>query len=178
MLTASGIVILLTGAALFLWSAVRLRPVARTAELTHEPQRSRLRRGLRCHACFIAFFALAYVGLAVGLVLGRQIGGEPLLLAVLGLGAIFVALDVRIQSRFATEIENTLRGLLSVCAHCRRIRVREKESGDDKWQVMELFLMDTTDATFSHGICPDCWVEHYPQLAEEPEAERAAPAPN
>ena len=45
-----------------------------------------------------------------------------------------------------------LRGLLPMCAYCKKIRV------DDKyWQQLEGYLSDHTDAEFSHGICPACF---------------------
>jgi len=45
----------------------------------------------------------------------------------------------------------TLRGLLPICASCKRIR-------DDQgyWQQVETYLADHTEADFTHGICPDC----------------------
>lgn len=44
-----------------------------------------------------------------------------------------------------------LKGLLPVCAWCRKIR-----ADDGHWQVMEEFLHTHTKASASHGICPDC----------------------
>ena len=44
-----------------------------------------------------------------------------------------------------------LKGLLPVCAWCRKIR-----ADDGRWQVMEEFLGTHTKASASHGICPDC----------------------
>lgn len=45
----------------------------------------------------------------------------------------------------------TLRGMLPICAHCKRIR-------DDQgsWQQIELYVRSHSDAEFSHGICPAC----------------------
>jgi PAS domain S-box-containing protein len=45
----------------------------------------------------------------------------------------------------------TLRGLLPICAWCRKIR---SEDGD--WNDLESFVTEHSDASFSHGICPDC----------------------
>ncbi len=46
---------------------------------------------------------------------------------------------------------STLRGLLPICAACKKIR-------DDKgyWRQIEVYLSEHTEADFSHGICPDC----------------------
>lgn len=51
----------------------------------------------------------------------------------------------------------TLRGLLPICARCKSIR-------DDEglWSSVEEYLRDRTDVAFTHGICPDCMRELYP----------------
>ena len=52
--------------------------------------------------------------------------------------------------RALTEIK-TLQGLIPICAWCQKVR-------DDAgfWQGIEAYVRKNTDATFSHGICPDC----------------------
>ena len=44
-----------------------------------------------------------------------------------------------------------LTGLLPMCAWCKKIR-------DDKgyWKKVETYIREHSDATFTHGICPDC----------------------
>lgn len=56
----------------------------------------------------------------------------------------------------------TLRGLLPMCARCKSIR-------DDKglWSRVEAYLAAHTDATFTHGLCPKCLKEMYPEYADE-----------
>lgn len=51
----------------------------------------------------------------------------------------------------------TLSGMLPICSHCKKIR-------DDGgyWNQLEAYLKQHTDAEFSHGICPECLKEHYP----------------
>ena len=45
----------------------------------------------------------------------------------------------------------TLRGLLPICSSCKKIR-------DDKgyWNQIEFYIRERSDASFTHGICPDC----------------------
>ncbi|HXB57749.1 MAG TPA: PAS domain S-box protein [Vicinamibacteria bacterium] len=45
----------------------------------------------------------------------------------------------------------TLRGLIPICASCKKIR-------DDQgyWSQVEVYVRDRSEAQFSHGICPDC----------------------
>jgi len=51
----------------------------------------------------------------------------------------------------ALEQVKTLRGLLPICAWCKRIR-----TDDGLWQQVEQYISEHSDADFSHGICPDC----------------------
>ena len=46
-----------------------------------------------------------------------------------------------------------LRGLLPLCAWCRKIR-----NDEGYWEQIESYLRRTTHAEFTHGICPDCAV--------------------
>ena len=49
--------------------------------------------------------------------------------------------------------------ILPICANCKKIR-------DDKgyWSQIESYIEDHSEAEFSHGICPDCAKELYPDL--------------
>ena len=53
----------------------------------------------------------------------------------------------------------TLRGLLPICASCKKIR-------DDKgyWNGLETYIHQHTEAEFTHGICPECMQKLYPGL--------------
>jgi len=61
------------------------------------------------------------------------------------------------QARLIRELEEaianvkTLGGLLPICGWCKKIR-------DDRgyWKQVEAYLQEHTDATFTHGICPEC----------------------
>jgi sigma-B regulation protein RsbU (phosphoserine phosphatase) len=44
-----------------------------------------------------------------------------------------------------------LRGFLSICANCKRVRT---DTGD--WQRLEEYIQDHSEAEFSHGICQIC----------------------
>ena len=61
------------------------------------------------------------------------------------------------------EVKN-LEGMLPICGHCKKIR-------DDHgyWNNVEAYLSQHTDATFTHGVCPDC----AQTMREEIQARRA-----
>ena len=50
-----------------------------------------------------------------------------------------------------------LGGLLPICASCKRIR---DENGT--WTVLERYIHQHSEATFTHGICPECAHRLYP----------------
>ena len=58
----------------------------------------------------------------------------------------------------------TLRGIIPICAACKKIR-------DDKgyWNQLESYLSEHSEADFSHGICPECAEKLYPELEHLPE---------
>jgi phosphoserine phosphatase RsbU/P len=64
-----------------------------------------------------------------------------------------------------------LEGLLPICPKCRRIKTEQ-----GAWQAVESYISKTTEARFSHGICPTCFeTKMRPQL-EKMKREGAAGA--
>ena len=65
----------------------------------------------------------------------------------------YVAAIEKSEAELKTALDNvkTLKGLVPICAWCRKIR-------DDKgyWDLVEVYVQKHTDAEFSHGICPEC----------------------
>ncbi len=57
----------------------------------------------------------------------------------------------------STEIK-ILRGILPLCSFCKKIR-------NDKgyWEQVDTYIDKHTEADISHGICPDCMKQHYPE---------------
>ena len=52
------------------------------------------------------------------------------------------------------------RSLLPICAHCKKIRDEQGE-----WQALERYLFERLGVRFTHGICPECMAEYYPEPA-------------
>lgn len=91
------------------------------------------------------------------------------------LGSINVGRDISQQKKVEKEREEIisklqealskvklLSGILPICASCKKIR-------DDKgyWNQVESYIKEHSNADFSHGICPDCARELYPELFED-----------
>jgi PAS domain S-box-containing protein len=76
------------------------------------------------------------------------------------------------RERLITELQSaiehikTLRGIIPICASCKKIR-------DDKgyWQQVEAYVSRHTEAQFSHGVCPDCMKKLYPEFCEDKETD-------
>lgn len=52
--------------------------------------------------------------------------------------------------RTLSEVK-ALRGILPICGYCKRIR--DEQGG---WTRLEQFVAERSQASFSHGVCPDC----------------------
>ncbi len=65
--------------------------------------------------------------------------------------------------RALAEIK-TLRGIVPICASCKKIR-------DDHgyWSQVEVYVRDHTEAEFSHSVCPECMKKLYPEFAGDAE---------
>lgn len=55
-----------------------------------------------------------------------------------------------------------LRGLIPICAKCKRIRT---DTGD--WQQLEEYIQNHSEVEFSHGFCQGCMKEIYPQVFKD-----------
>lgn len=86
-------------------------------------------------------------------------------------GASIIARDISVSRRREQELSDlnqrlqdmldhvkTLSGLLPICAQCKKIR-------DDHgyWQQVETYIKEHSKATFTHGLCPTCLKQLYPQ---------------
>ncbi len=62
------------------------------------------------------------------------------------------------EKELALKEIKILKGQLPICAHCKRIR----DVQDQRLQLEE-YLLDHSEARFSHGICPECLKENFPE---------------
>lgn len=75
---------------------------------------------------------------------------------------------VRQKEKLISELTDTLnevktlRGIIPICAHCKKIR-----SDTGYWEQVEQYVQDRSEAQFSHALCPDCAKALYPdQLSQ------------
>jgi len=74
---------------------------------------------------------------------------------------------LELQSTLARRVEElqnalnhvkTLKGLLPICANCKKIR-----NDQGYWEQIEQYVREHSDAAFTHGICPECLEKLYPE---------------
>jgi len=78
------------------------------------------------------------------------------------------ALQEKVEElRQALDQIKTLRGIVPICASCKKIR-------DDQgyWNQVEVYVSSRTEAEFTHGICPECAKKLYPEFAHGDGARR------
>jgi PAS domain S-box-containing protein len=84
------------------------------------------------------------------------------------LGLICSATDITPSKNLIARLQealdevNLLKGLLSICASCKRIK-DEHES----WQPLESYIQAHSEAKFTHGLCPECLRKLYPDYYRE-----------
>jgi len=65
-----------------------------------------------------------------------------------------------VELKSALDKVRQLRGMLPICANCKKIR-------DDNgyWNQIESYIREHSEAEFSHSICPECVKKLYPDFS-------------
>lgn len=63
-----------------------------------------------------------------------------------------------IRTRVLNKEVNLLTGLLPICSFCKKIR-----DDENQWQSIEIYISKRSEASFSHGLCPECAEKYYGQ---------------
>jgi PAS domain S-box-containing protein len=59
----------------------------------------------------------------------------------------------------------TLQGMLPLCMFCKKIK-----SDKGYWEGLEQYVLEHSEANFSHGLCPDCYPAYMAQIKQDGEA--------
>lgn len=108
-------------------------------------------------------------------VTGLDAGADDYLSKPFDPGELWARVDVgrriiEMQDRLAQQVRElseamdhikTLQGILPICSFCKKIR-----NDQGYWDQVEAYISENSQATFTHGICPDCMRKHYPEYAE------------
>jgi len=101
--------------------------------------------------------AQAFLEKVVGYLFGYLLLAVGFLLWLPGMVAHQAAIQRDLDK--AKQDIKVLGGLLPICAACKKVR---EDSG--YWTQIESYIRDHSEATFSHGMCPDCLKAYYPDL--------------
>lgn len=112
-----------------------------------------------------------------------QLAGRPVLAIITEVTAIRKELETartEILRREEVEKENSvlikrlqatlnrvqkLEGLLPVCSVCGKIRIdHDGEEAGEEWISVDRYIREETQVRISHGVCPECMKESYPDL--------------
>lgn len=72
------------------------------------------------------------------------------------------------EQRISAELQRALdeikvlHGILPICMYCKQIR-----NDGGLWERLEKYISEHSDAAFSHGICPDCYQKHHPEIYKQ-----------
>ena len=70
------------------------------------------------------------------------------------------------ELRDALRQIKTMEGILPICSYCKKIH---DEKGH--WIKIEAYVHQHTLADFSHGVCPECLKEHFPEYSGKDKSE-------
>lgn len=97
---------------------------------------------------FVRYDSFLYFGLLIGFHM----------LSYFGMVAMIVD-GMRAQAEKLEDQVRTLEGILPICSYCKKIRDER-----DDWKRLEEYIEDRSHAEFSHGICPECFAKHRPDV--------------
>ena len=61
-----------------------------------------------------------------------------------------------------------LEGLIPICVNCKKIHLEETDPKDPAaWVSLEKYISEKTDASLTHGLCPDCVKKMYDEIKRE-----------
>lgn len=95
-------------------------------------------------------------------------------LIILGVG-IFLKVTNPILKKLYNTVESLkktlsevkiLREILPICSSCKKIR-----DDEGRWQRIEAYIYERSEAVFSHGLCPDCMKKLYPDYVDDKDNE-------
>jgi hypothetical protein len=69
--------------------------------------------------------------------------------------------------QISLEEVKTLRGIIPICMHCKKIR-----NDEGFWEDVAVYIQNHSYADMSHGLCPDCMWKLYPDVYDKLKSSR------
>jgi hypothetical protein len=105
-----------------------------------------------CSALTVVGFALASISPVLGVAVVNR---------VLSLLAVWMAASLCLLCQRAEDFPEAARGMLPICASCKKIRDEEGQ-----WNHLEAYFSEQFAVKFTHGICSDCMRQLYPEVVK------------
>ena len=93
--------------------------------------------------------------------------GAELVNSAVQLGVLLLVAHLVSRTARQTREVRMLKSFLPICLYCQRIR-----DADGHWRRLDEYMLQHTKIQFSHGWCPDCERQHFPELLEPSEGTR------
>jgi hypothetical protein len=85
--------------------------------------------------------------------------------AIASILLLFISYLINIISRQHIQLKRkvkTLEGILPICSICKKIRNK-----DGRYEALEGYITNHSEALFSHGFCPECAQKFYPEYFQK-----------
>ncbi len=92
------------------------------------------------------------------IVKGFEVGGADYVCKPFQTAELLARIRTHIGFKKAREEIRTLQGLIQICASCKKVR-----DDQGQWSQIETYIERRSEALFSHGVCPECLEDLYPE---------------
>ncbi len=117
---------------------------------------------LKPHLIAIAGVCSALTVIGFALSSDAAVVGVGAVNRVLSLLAVWLATSLCLLYLRVEDSVSAVPGLLPICASCKKIR-----DGRGLWHHPESYFAEQFAVTFTHGICPDCTRQLYPEVVKK-----------
>ncbi len=92
---------------------------------------------------------------------GFEAGGSDYVTKPFNSAELLSRINAHLELKFAREELVLLRKIITICSHCKSIKDK-----NGKWKSIESYMFEEIDIDLSHGLCPKCLKEFYPDIAD------------
>lgn len=109
-----------------------------------------------CKLGYIPIIFLSSKNSSEDIVMGFKAGGVDYVTKPFNNAELLARIETHLELKRAREEIKALRGLIPICANCKKIK-----NSEGYWEQVESYLQRHTDANFSHGLCAECYDQLY-----------------
>jgi len=178
--TGTSCLFIFVSALIVLSSFVRFRLILRMIPYLPKLSRPELLRFFNHQRLLMLLFFVGFILVGISFLLDMKLIGELFVAAIFLLCAVFIYSGVDLLSNLQMEFQSRIHDLLPICSHCKKIRIQNSDPHDqNSWIELESYIADNTDTRLTHGLCPECVCELYPEYIEKKNRQRAdSPSPS